>query len=187
MRIIKPLLILLIAPLLAGVMLAGLMSIAHTAQGDSAPLPSAANPAPPLAADNFDTPQLPAVRPSLRISIPYGFAPNLPLRVNGQEVWVSGHGSCTSGETFSVAVTITHDTTGDMATGNLTEACAGEATRQTWQLTATALSDPLTLGLGESCGFVQTMDGDAVTDEQEWCVAVKLGDYLYLPVVSQGE
>jgi hypothetical protein len=72
-----------------------------------------------------------------------------------------------------------------MARGDLVETCAGEAALQEWQLTATAVSDPLTTGPAESCGLVQTVDGDTVTDEQEWCVDVKLGDYLFLPVISK--
>jgi hypothetical protein len=132
-----------------------------------------------------DAPQLPGIRSSMRIFIPYGFASTFPLRANGQQVLVTGHGSCTYGKTFMVAGTVTHDATGNMAQGNLTEACTGEAVLQEWQLTATAITDPLTIGPAETCGLVQTDDGDTITDEQEWCVDVKLGDYVFLPTITK--
>lgn len=96
---------------------------------------------------------------------------------------MSGHGSCIYGETFTVAVTVTHATTGAIARGNVADTCAGEATLQEWQLTATAESDSLSLGPAESCGFVQTNSGESVTDEHAWCVDVNLGDYVFLPLV----
>jgi hypothetical protein len=124
----------------------------------------------------------PGIRASRRISIPYGFAHVLPLRNGGQEVLVSGHGSCTLGETFTVAVTVT-DVLSTTAHGNVNDDCAGEATLLQWHLTATADSDPLAVGDGEVCGFVQTFDTYGATDSQQWCVDVRLGDYQFLPSV----
>lgn len=176
MRLMKRVMMMLI-PLMAGVLLAGLATAAlahHT---------------PPAATDSTavsaDSRLAPAIRPSLRISIPFGFASILPLRAGGQEVLVSGHGSCTAGETFTVAVTVTHAATGYAAQGDVAEACAGEDTLQSWELTATADGAALPRGAAEICGFVRAWDGDAVTGEQTWCVDVRLGDYAFLPMVAR--
>lgn len=193
----KTFMVILIIPLLAGLVLTGLIGVTLTS-GKLIDPPSAhaAGVVPSISSTEFDAPagsgavsskSAPALRSSLRISIPYGFAANFPIRANGQDVLVEGHGSCTGGESFTVAVTVTHDATGNMARGELTEACAGEMIRQEWQLTAVAVDEALPLGLAESCGLVQTKDGGAVTDEQEWCVDVNLGDYLFLPMITNEE
>lgn len=189
MRSIKTIVMILIGPLLAGLILAGLVNMALSGTMTSAISSAhAANSPPQMEVAGVDAPEAaPAIRPSLRISIPYGFAPNFPLRANGEEVLVKGHGSCSDGETFTVAVTVTHAATGAIARGNVAGTCIGEATLQEWQLTATAESDPLSLGAAESCGLVQTTDGESVTDEQKWCVDVNLGDYLFLPIVTNEE
>jgi hypothetical protein len=178
-----------ISPLLAALMLTGLIGITLT--GDNkltgASSAHAAGVVHPVEVTRLDVPAAPPIQPSLRISIPFGFAANFPLDANGQEVLVKGHGSCSDAESFTVAVTVTHDATGNMAYGELTDSCSGETTRQAWQLTAVALSDPLPLGPAESCGLVQTDDGDAITDDQAWCVDVLLGDYLFLPVITNEE
>jgi hypothetical protein len=184
----KTFMVILISPLLAGLVLMGLIGVTLT--GGKLIDPASAHAAgvvPSTGATDFDAAAAPALRPSLRISIPYGFAASFPIRANGQDVLVEGHGSCTGGESFTVAVTVTHDATGNMARGELTEACAGETIRQEWQLTAVAVGDALPLGLAESCGLVQTKDGGAITDEQEWCVDVYLGDYLFLPMITNEE
>jgi hypothetical protein len=171
-------------PLLIGFLLVGMVNalLAGNAPSSAAPAPKVDSP-PPIEAPGYDATAAPAIRSSRRISIPFGFAPTFPLRSMGQEVLVSGHGSCTEGETFTVAVTVKHDAGGAIARGNLAQPCAGEATLQEWQLTATAENGPLSLGPAETCGFVQTDDGQYVTDEQIWCVDVRLGDYIFLPVV----
>lgn len=184
MHALKALLTLLIGPVLAGLLLAGLLTAVSTADAHSSP--NVTGPDSQIQAEDADRLRAPQIRPSPRISIPYGFAPFFPLRDNGQQVLVEGHGSCSSSETFSVAVTVTHDATGVMATGNTSGACAGEDTLVTWTLTATAVTTtPLTLGPAETCGLVQTDDGGGVTDQQAWCVDVHLGDYLFLPIVME--
>jgi hypothetical protein len=73
---------------------------------------------------------MPDVQATERISIPYGIAPTLGLRDNGQGVVVNGHGSCTAGETVTVAISVTQSATGAVATGQTEQDCTGEATLQ---------------------------------------------------------
>jgi hypothetical protein len=184
MRSIQIFSMIILSPLLAGLMLVGLIRAAPKGKAlSSASSDRMVDSSRQIEAAGHEASALPVIRPSLLISIPYGFASTFPLQANGQQVLVTGHGSCSIGGTFSVAVTVTHDTTGNMARGDLVETCAGESTLQEWQLTATAVGDPLTVGPAETCGLVQIDDGDTITDQQEWCVDVKLGDYVFLPVI----
>jgi hypothetical protein len=173
----------MLIPLLAGLALAGLATAALAKR--TPPAAADLSSGPETTAVSADPYLAPAIRPSLRFSIPFGFASILPLRAGGQEVLVSGHGSCTEGETFTVAVTVTHQATGYAAHGDVAEACAGEAVLQTWGLTATAAGAALPRGAAETCGFAQTGDGETITDEKTWCVDVRLGDYAFLPMVAR--
>ncbi len=182
MQSIKRMFLLIIVPLFAGWLLISLVNITR-ASGINPTAPK--DPAVPQKQTVAES-GMPVIQSSRRISIPFGFASPLPLLDNGQAVQVMGHGSCTLGQTFTVAVTVTHTASGASAHGNLVdEPCAGEANLQIWQLTATADSYPLTMGPGETCGLVQTFDGKTVTGEQNWCVDILLGDYVYLPVVTR--
>jgi hypothetical protein len=184
MRSAKIAVLLFAAPLCATLLLLGLVHVARagSARVETASAPAAEVPRQAEAAGEAAG-AAPSIQASRRISIPYGFAHILPLRNSGQEVLVSGHGSCTSGETFTVAVTVT-DKMSTTAHGNVSDDCAGEATLLQWHLTATADSDPLAVGDGQVCGFVQTFDSyAAMTDSQQWCVDVRLGDYQFLPLV----
>lgn len=97
----------------------------------------------------------------------------------------SGHGGCTAGEQFTVAVTITQYTSGAMATGETQGTCTGIL--QNWSSLATTVSTTsLAAGPAEACGFATTRENGYITDTYEWCLdmsLVSLDQQLYLPTV----
>lgn len=129
----------------------------------------------------------PSLRPSLRISIPYGFDTPLPVINGGGEVVASGHGGCTDGQQVTIAVTVTQTTSGAVATGEKVQDCTGE--EQNWSAIATVDTvDLLAAGTAEACGLATTRDNGSVTDTFDWCVDVDLVEAdisTYLPIIMK--
>lgn len=127
----------------------------------------------------------PVIQAPELISIPYGFDATLPLTADGSAVVASGFGACTDGEEITIAFTITlSTTTGAQATGVWNGDCTGELQTWTGEGTFATPSPNVTVGPAEACAFAETRDGDGVTDMQEWCDPVRLGEAVFLPVIQ---
>lgn len=127
----------------------------------------------------------PGINHTERISIPFGIADVLPLRQSGQQVVVIGHGSCTAGEMVTVLFTVTHSATSQTATGQMTEACAGEAHLQIWSGTATATGAALPAGAAQVDGLATTYAAGVATDSFLWSRPdVTLAWFNYLPIIA---
>lgn len=128
----------------------------------------------------------PAIRPTYRISIPYGFQANLPvMNVGQQTIRASGHGGCTAGEHVTVAITVTQAISGAIATGENEHTCTGEL--QMWTSVITAdTPTPFVAGAAQACGFATSYDGIYVSDTFDWCRDVSLfivSDQIYIPLL----
>lgn len=126
-----------------------------------------------------------SVRATERISIPYGFDATLPLTDDGGSVVASGLGACTDGQSITISFTVTQSSTGATATGVWNGDCTGDV--QTWTGEgATATPSPnLAGGTATACAFAETSDEEGVTDAQEWCDPVIVGEAVLMPVIQK--
>jgi hypothetical protein len=129
----------------------------------------------------------PDIQATYRISIPYGIASPLPLSSDGQNVVVTGHGSCTAGEQVTVVVTVTQSTTGASGTGQVQQTCAGESQLQYWTAIVTAdTSASFEAGSAHAFGLATTRSDGDVTDSFEWDRDLTLTDwFINLPLVTK--
>lgn len=124
----------------------------------------------------------PIVQATERISIPYGFSPALPLRLDDGSVVATGEGACTADNDITIVFTVTQPSTGESVSGVWNGTCTGDL--QTWTNSATATPSPnFTAGDAEACASAETRDDeDNVTDTQEWCDDVSLAPHqVFLP------
>ncbi|MDT8307441.1 MAG: hypothetical protein RRC07_16030 [Anaerolineae bacterium] len=124
----------------------------------------------------------------LRISIPFGIAPILPLINEGRDVVVSGHGGCPLGETVTIAISISQPLYGAVATGETSQPCT-DAEEQFQLIARSTISPGLTAGPAEACGTATMRLGDEIQEIQVWCRAepallIALDEQLYLPQIA---
>lgn len=125
----------------------------------------------------------PGIRSSRRISIPYGFADNLPL-MNGNTITASGHGGCSEGATVTILVTVTQAINGATGGGQTEQICTGDL--QTWDVEVHADQySTFVDGPAEACGKASTPESFGEPSTYEWCKAVRLNWQIYLPAVIE--
>lgn len=92
----------------------------------------------------------------------------LVLAVNGRQVAVAGHVTCTKGDDYEIQTTATQSTTGALAHGRIEGRCSGRTDQYqapTWVYDE-ALFEP---GPAQVCGLLITRNGGKVSDVFQWC------------------